>query len=459
MKTAVALCLAGWLLGSGSAALRAAEIIEFRGLAQGTTYTVKVVGGLDAPARQALQGEIDQLLADFDAQVSTYRPDSELSRFNAFRGAEWFPVSPNVIAIVERSREISQQSGGAFDVTISPLIRLWRFDRRTAQPQVPAEESIAAARQLVGYQHLEFRREPPALRKRLPELEVNLNAIAPGYSVDLIVDRLQSRGLMGFMVEVGGELRTGGRKPDGTSWRIGIERPTESSPALQAALPVDDLAVATSGDYRQFFVADGRRYSHTIDPHTGRPVTHGLASVTVLADDCMSADGYSTALMVLGPEQGLALAEREGLAVWMLIRDDAGRITTTASSAFTNGVGRRLEDLTGGGTTLAATSTAAAAESSANGDGAAATPAESPWSTLLFTVGVFAVAMAGLAIGLILRGRALRGSCGGLAGLRDEHGHPMCPSCSTPPEQCREFRRQFVPPVSEDDDVPADRTG
>lgn len=433
----------------------AQDVVELRGLAQGTTYSVKIAAPLEAAQRAALQAGLDRLLAEFDAQVSTYRDDSEVVRFNASRSTDWFPVSSTTARIVHRALEVSVASAGAFDVTVAPLLKLWRFDRRAGPPQLPDDEAIEAARRKVGYRHLEARLDPPAVRKTLPELELNLNAIAPGYSVDLVTDFLRDRGYRDFLVEIGGELRTSGRKPDGSSWRIGIERPSvQGGPrTLQAAVPLDDLAVATSGDYRQFFEVDGRRYSHTIDPGTGRPVTHGLSSVTVFAPDCTTADAYATALMALGPQRGLELAEREGLAVWMLIRGDDGGLTTAASSAFASGIGKTLIDLTAAGR---ATSSALAerepsidpgANSSAVPEpqlAAEAVGAPSPWSTLLFAVGVFAAAIVGLAVGLILRGKALPGSCGGLAGMRDEHGRPMCPSCTTPPEECAEFRKHLT---------------
>lgn len=455
MATASGVCRICLLLAA--AGVPAADgVVELRGLAQGTTYSIKLVAPLDPAERAALHADVNRLLAEFDAQVSTYRDDSELARFNAARSTDWFPVSLTTARIVHRAREVSEASGGAFDVTIAPVLKLWRFNRRGGPPQLPDEDALAAARQRVGYRHLEVRLDPPALRKTLSEVEVNLNAIAPGYSVDLVAELLHERGYHDFLVEIGGELRASGRKPGGSSWRIGIERPAEAgSPRmLQAAVPLDDLAVATSGDYRQYFEVGGRRYSHTIDPGTGRPVEHRLSSVTVFANDCTTADAYATALMVLGPQQGLALAEREGLAVWMLIRDDAGGLTTASSSAFTSGLGRALIDLSVAGRAAPAeqadkSSPGVPEPMSSSPPGAGPSSAgpvvsETPWSTLLLAAGVFAAAMVGLALGLILRGKGLAGSCGGLAGMRDEHGRPMCPSCTTPPEECAEFRKQFT---------------
>jgi thiamine biosynthesis lipoprotein len=423
----------------------------------GTGYVVKVAAPPADLAADELQADIDAWLADFDLRVSTYRPDSELSRFNASRTTDWFEVSAETARLVQSALQIAERSGGAFDPTVGPLVRLWGFDRRQGRATLPTEAELLEMRQRVGHQLLQVRLDPPALRKSHPELELDVNGIAPGFAADRLVERLAHRGLHRVMVDIGGEIRAQGDKSDGSPWRIGVERPPTSdgeARRLAAALPLNDAAVATSGDYRNFYEVDGRRYAHTIDPRTGRPVDHALASVTVFAPDAADADALATALMVLGPEEGLALADELGLAAWLLVRDSDHGLRTVASTAFQEGVGRDLElqqvehsqaphDAT------AQSPSAAAARGEADVGAAAPSPwavdapagGSSPWTTLLMAVGVFGAAMAGLAAGVLLRGRPLRGSCGGLAGMRDEQGRPMCSTCTTPPEQCEEFRQ------------------
>lgn len=436
------------LLGIGAlaccaAGARAEDPATLFGAAQGTTYSIKLSGlpaGFDL---NSLHREIESLLAEFDRQVSTYRDDSELSRFNADRGEDWFPVSATTAAVVQRGLDMAAQSGGAFDPTVVPLLSLWNFDRKSRDLKLPDEAAIAAARAHVGYQRLQVRLDPPALRKSDPELAVNLNAIAQGYSVDLVADLLRSHQITNFMVEIGGEILTSGHKPDGSFWRIGIERPGAGEGVLQAALPLDNAAISTSGDYRQFYELNGIRYSHTMDPRTGRPVQHALASVTIVAEDCATADGLSTTLMVLGPEAGLQFAEEHGIAAWLLTRGPDHKLQVHASSAFLNGPGKSLLDLTDR-TTAEQHATADQKKDERQQDAVApAKRADTSWLTIVLAAVVFTCAVIGLAAGLVLRGKPLPGSCGGLAGMKDERGRPICPSCTIPPEKCDEFRRQI----------------
>ena len=189
---------------------------------------------------------------------------------------------------------------------------------------MPTDDQIAAAQADVGWQSLEVRLQPPALRKGKPGVHVDLSAIAKGFAVDEISRLCASHGIADYMVEIGGEVRTRGRKRDGTEWRIGVEAPVAGVRALQTVVEVGDAALATSGDYRNFFEADGRRYSHEIDPRTGRPITHELTSASVLAEDCMRADAWATALMVLGPDDAYQVAVEERLEVLLLIRTPTG---------------------------------------------------------------------------------------------------------------------------------------
>ncbi len=251
--------------------------------------------------------------------MSTYRDDSELSRFNRAAADEWFAVSSATAEVVAAAQEISRKTHGALDVTVGPLVRLWHFGpekvsnaRNRFEP--PSEAALQSARKLVGYEKLQVRNDPPALRKLTNGLEVDLSSIAPGYAVDQVAALLGQHEVKNFIVEIGGEIRAAGRRDDDKPWRVAIERPLVKRREMYAALEIEDAAISTAGDYRKFFAHDGKRYSHIIDPGTGRPVVHGLASVTVAADTCLEADGWDTALLVMGHERGFEYAEQNSIA-------------------------------------------------------------------------------------------------------------------------------------------------
>jgi thiamine biosynthesis lipoprotein len=308
-----------------------AETVTIRGATMGTTYQIKLA---DAPAEldaDGLQAEVNRMLAEIDMQMSTYRPDSELSRFNRAKAGKWFAVSPAVAEVTAVAREISAKTDGALDVTVGPLVKLWHFgpksSDRGSEFVPPTEDAIRQARQRVGYEKLEVRRSPPALRKQIDGIEVDLSSIASGYAIDQLSQLVAKREINNFMVEIGGEVRARGKREDGRSWRVAVERPTASG-KRELAMPVSlmNAAIATAGDYRKFFEFEGRRYSHVIDPATGRPVKHSLASVTVVADTCMAADGWDTPLLVLGPKRGFECAEKNGVAALFIAggEDSAG---------------------------------------------------------------------------------------------------------------------------------------
>jgi len=278
------------------------------GRTMGTNYLVKIARSPDNLSLPKLQRAIDEVLEQINDAMSTYRTMSEISRFNRSPSTDWFAVSPATAVVVAAAQQISRESGGAFDVTVGPLVNLWGFGPGANQRQVPSVEKIAQALAGSGFQNLQVREAPPALRKRTGKLVIDLSAIAKGYAVDRIAALLEDFSINDFLVEIGGEIITRGAKADGSAWTVGIELPDDELRTVQEVLALSNSALATSGDYRNFFEQDGKRYSHTINPRTGRPVTHQLASVTVVADSCMLADGWATALMVLGPEQGYAYA-------------------------------------------------------------------------------------------------------------------------------------------------------
>lgn len=303
--------------------------LVFDGPTMGTHYTVKVRGLPPGLEREDLAQAITHTLEQVDRRMSTYREDSELSRFNQTSSTDWVMVSKPLAAVVAEALHISKMSDGAFDVTVGPLVNLWGFGPDQALDAPPTAEAIHAVRTRVDYTAIHSRSAPAALRKENAAMYVDLSAIAKGYGVDQVAQLLVARGIDDYMVEIGGEVRAKGESARQRPWRIGIEKPAPDRRVVQEIIELRDAAVATSGDYRNFFEHGGRRFSHTINPRTGRPVTHGLASVTVVDGSAMRADGISTTLMVLGPESGYELALRENLAALFLVKKETAFVAKT----------------------------------------------------------------------------------------------------------------------------------
>lgn len=297
------------------------ELVSFSGPTMGTTYTVKfyTTESLDSP--WSLKDEVDEVLVKINRLMSTYDPDSELSRFNKKAAGSSVEISDEMAYVMDKALLISEMSQGRFDVTVGPLVNLWGFGPGKHTDEVPDDAAIEQARARVGYEKLEL--DGNELSKSA-DLYVDLSSIAKGYGVDQIAERLESFGVSSYLVEVGGEIRTAGVKPDGSPWRIAIESPNGGHNVAQKVLNVENVAVATSGDYRNYFEVKGVRYSHTIDPETGRPITHRLVSVTVIEKTTTMADGLATAITVLGPEAGLKFANEHGVAAYMLVKQDFG---------------------------------------------------------------------------------------------------------------------------------------
>jgi FAD:protein FMN transferase len=294
------------------------------GFTMGTVYTVKLSDVPSGTRLETLHADVDRRLQEINGLMSTYLHDSELSRFNRHQDDGWFDVTGETATVVAAAQDVSRKTDGAFDVTEGPLVNLWSFGPDPQPGQLPSAAEIERQRERIGYPRLEVRLSPPALRKTQPDVYVDLSAIAKGYAVDAVAELLVQRGVPGFMVEVGGEVRTLGRRPDGQPWRIGIEKPVDFQRSVQQVVELTGQSLATSGDYRNFFEKDGRRYSHEIDPRTGYPVQHELASVSVVSDSCMMADAWATALLVAGPEAALQLARQHGLEVLLILRTDDG---------------------------------------------------------------------------------------------------------------------------------------
>lgn len=328
-------------LGGVLTACSGPEFRHYDGSTMGTYYRVT------ARCPEDVSGLIERELLAVNQEMSTYLSGSALSRFNDAPAGGWVDVPKPLADVLDAALQLSRESEGAFDVTVGPLVNLWGFgppspaSSTAALAHAPDKAQIAAVRSQVGFDKLEVRANPPRLRKSA-DLYVDLSAIAKGHGVDRLVDGLAGAGCSDLLVDIGGEVRAIGRSPSDRAWRVGVEVPDpESFGAIQRVITLEGMAAATSGDYRNFQDLGGGRYSHTIDPRTGYPVTHKLASVTVLHTSAMWADGYATALNVLGPTAGFALAERMGLAALFIIREESGfdeRYTAPMSNMFIGSV-------------------------------------------------------------------------------------------------------------------------
>ena len=317
----------------------APDVLVVRGETMGTTYELRVAGDrLNDRLRERVERETGGRLADVDRWMSSWNPDSEISRFNAHHDTTPFPVSHETAAVVAFAVELCKWSGGAFDVSVGPLVALWGFGHGARLGDPPSEDEIDRAMASMGARLMRVGRGAPSsggfLRKGAPDLEIDLSAIAKGYGVDHVAAGLYELGRRDFLVEIGGEIFAAGERPGGGPWHLAIEQPIDDGRAIQRVVELSDQAMATSGDYRIFYEADGARISHTIDPRTGHPVVNGPASATVIAPSATEADAWATTLMVLGADEGLTLAEQWGLAAMVLIRDGDGRIVERANALF-----------------------------------------------------------------------------------------------------------------------------
>ncbi len=307
----------------------------FDGATMGTTYAVRVVTVDPWPqaGRDRIGAKIQAVLDDIESKMSHYEPSSELSRFNRRRTTRPFPVSADTFEVVRQARRLSELTAGALDVTVGPLVDAWGFGPVEPDRLPPDAGRLSQLRGRVGYAGIELDAAASTLRKTMPEIEGDLSAVAKGYAVDRVAAALREAGLTRYLVEVGGEIVAAGTNHLDRAWRIGIESPVAGG-GIQRVVSLRDQAMATSGDYRNTREVDGRWISHTIDPRTGRPVEHRLASVSVVAERCVVADGLATGLEVLGPDDGYALAVEQGWAALFLIRDEDGAIIERATPAF-----------------------------------------------------------------------------------------------------------------------------
>ncbi len=307
----------------------------------GTTYTVKLVAEspLETAETDRLANVIFAAIEDVNGRMSTYKEDSELSRFNQLKTDEPFTVSDETLKVLLEAQRIGALSDHAYDITVGPLVNLWGFGPGLRANDI-SDEAITAARASVGWEKIEIDAASSTIRKLHPDVYVDLSSIAKGYGSDRVGDALAGEGYQRYMVELGGEIRAAGLNLSGAPWRVAIERPVEDERAIQRVVPLENLSMATSGDYRNFYDADGERISHTIDPRTGRPVRGRVASVSVVDPSCMTADGWATALTALGEDEGFAIAEREQLTALFQLRQDDGTFEQKPTSAFLSRFGK-----------------------------------------------------------------------------------------------------------------------
>lgn len=298
----------------------------------GTSFTVKAPSLPESVNSDSVKIKIKLLLDELNGQMSTYQQDSELSIINQNTSAEWLTVSEPLYEVLKQANTISELSNGAFDITVGPLVNLWGFGPDGHTFIAPADEKIKQKLSNTGFHYLLFDDVKKQIKKENSQLYLDLSAIAKGYAVDRVGLLLESNGIESYMVEIGGELRLKGFNINNKPWRIAVEKPTADKRMIQKVLPLSDISLATSGDYRNFFEAEGVRFSHTIDPRSGKPIAHKLASITILSDTTIKADALATALMVLGEKQGYQLAVKENIAALFIIKTEDGFVEKASPS-------------------------------------------------------------------------------------------------------------------------------
>lgn len=287
----------------------------------GTTYHVKVSSTLSLAENDALQTQIDELLLSVNQVFSTYKASSEVSELNRYRGTAPQVSSPEFTRLLAEAMRISDLTQGAYDITVGPLVNLWGFGPDFKVDNVPSDTAISQALGKIGYKKLVLDSNNNQVMKLDASIYLDFSSIAKGYGVDKVAELIESKGHTNYMVEIGGEMRVRGKNPDGNKWRIAVEKPDSTARSIYKVINVTDTAIATSGGYRNYFEKDGVKFSHTINPLTGWPVQHQLASVTVLDKSSMTADAWATAFMVLGSKKGYDLALDNDLAVLFLVQE------------------------------------------------------------------------------------------------------------------------------------------
>ncbi|HEY1844854.1 MAG TPA: FAD:protein FMN transferase ApbE [Buttiauxella sp.] len=328
---AIALLL---LAGCDNTTVKDEAGLVLEGKTMGTFWRVSIAG-VDAAKQSGLRTQIQAQLDGDDRLLSTYKADSALSRFNQSRSTEPYPVTEAMSDIVTESLRIGAKTSGAMDITVGPLVNLWGFGPDKQPVKTPTQAQIDAAKALTGLQHLTVINKAGQqwLQKDLPGLYVDLSTIGEGFAADHLAHLMEQNGISRYLVSVGGAVVTRGTNADGKAWRVAIQKPTDRENAVQAIVDLNGHGISTSGSYRNYYELEGKRLSHVIDPVTGAPIQHKLVSATVIATTAMEADGWDTGLMVLGMEKAKEVAQKEGLAVYLIAKEGEG-FTTWMSPQF-----------------------------------------------------------------------------------------------------------------------------
>lgn len=304
---------------------------KLRGEAIGTTYSIIYLDPQQKLPSETLKVEFSQLINAANQSMSTYHPNSEISTFNKSQSTEPVNASPTFIKVVAEGIRLHQMTDGALDITLKPLSALWGFGPNGIPHTIPSNNELIAIKNKTGVDKITI--EGETLSKSVEAIQIDLNTIGKGFLVDQAAELLEQYNIANYLVEIGGEMRLKGLNDRGQPWKIGLVNPTQGAPTAQRTVFPGNNGVATSGDYYQYFEKDGKRYSHILNPVTGKPIDHNLASVTVLHPSAMTADGLATAIMVLGAEKGLALAETHRIPIYIIIRD-GDKFVSKMSSAF-----------------------------------------------------------------------------------------------------------------------------
>lgn len=321
-----------YISGCGNDSSRVAPL-TLGGLTMGTTYTLKINEPAIQLSAEKINADVENILIDVNKKMSTYIDDSELSLINKAISREWIPVSADLHQLISDATRISELTVGSFDITIGPLVNLWGFGPPAQSQKIPNDAEISAALARTGFKNINLRSSPTALQKTIADIYIDLSGIAKGYGVDKIAEYLEQQNINNYMVEIGGEIRASGVNEVNFAWRIGIEKPVSGQRAVQRIIKLNNIAMATSGDYRNYFEENGKRYSHTIDPQTGRPITHALVSVTVLHKSTTWADALATGFLVMGRESAYKIATQQNLAVLFIEKTENG-FTESYTDAF-----------------------------------------------------------------------------------------------------------------------------
>jgi len=298
------------------------ETLVINGLTMGTTYSIKIKTDNNHVNKIIIHDEIDKILSEINQSMSNYIKESELSIINISKTSDWQSVSDDLFTVINHANKISMKTEGAFDITIGPLVNLWGFGPNKVENKIPSADIIKSVKENTGFRKIFLDKSRKRILKSNANLYMDLSGIAKGFSLDKIALYLDKKGFENYLIEIGGELLAKGENADKKAWRIGIENPNNNGDTIEHTIQLNNMAMATSGDYKNYFEKDSIRYSHVIDPVTGKPIKHKLVSVTVLDYSAMNADALATGFMVLGPEKTLSLANRLKIPVYLIIKNN-----------------------------------------------------------------------------------------------------------------------------------------